>query len=120
MNPEIHAHFHVELSNVCNFCCPRRAPSQYYVSKRGVVRPWNASKGSPTDAMESYKRILEIAHLRIQELGLDAEKGIAFLGSEIDLHSKAEEKVPVSLTDLRTVALAIERFKSLAREKNDI
>lgn len=105
MTPEIHAHFHVEASNCCNFCCPHE-PKGYYVSKHGVIKPWEG--GKPEDATASYLRLRKLVIQRFIDLGIDVNKGIELLDNTIDLPAKAETQLPVSTSDLHKTAETIE------------
>ena len=112
MTPEIHSYFHVELSNVCNFCCmAKETPEAYYVSKKGIIRPWDESKGSPEAAKESYLRIRKIAIEKIKEANLDLREGVEELDTNIGLTLKSEQKKPVALSDLNSVAKLLDRLE---------
>lgn len=112
MTPEIHSYFHVELSNVCNFCCqPKEPPKEYYVSKHNVIEPWDNSKGSPEAAKESYVRIRKLALEKIQSAKLDLQEGLAELDANIGLTLKAEQKKPVALDDINAIAKLLDRLE---------
>jgi len=111
MTPEISSYFHLEMSNVCNFCCmAKEPPTKCYVSKKGIIEPWDDSKGSPQVAKDSYMRLRKLAFNHILDAGVDVRQALSVLDVEIGLTLKAEQMKPVDISDVKSTALAIDRM----------
>jgi len=103
----IHAHFHLEMSNVCNFCCLKREPSAIYVSRQGTVRAWNERLGNGDVAIESYGRMRNLVRSRLIDLKIDVDEGMRYIDSIVTTPSHS----PIQLENLKIIARAIETLR---------
>lgn len=110
MIPEIHAHFSLDFSNVCNWCSSCCVPKELYVSKHEVVEAWDDARGTMEDAVASYVRLRQIARRRFSEYGLDGNAGLAELDKQIDLAELSKKGCPPSSDALAKTAQAIEEY----------
>jgi hypothetical protein len=95
------------------FCCisPCCEAREYYVSKHGVIEPWNECLGLPDDAVSSHLRLRQLAIQSMIKCGLSEGKATEILDKEVRLLDKAVEAKPVELDVLERITSLI---KSLA------
>lgn len=105
MNVDLSTTWHFNKLFCCiSPCCEAR---QYYVSRHGVIEPWNDTVGLPDDATASHLRLRQLAIDSMVKCGLSVGKAADILDREVKLLDKAVAAQPVELGVLEHITAII-------------